>query len=280
MLKESNSPSLSYRRILALLLVISIVLGIYSVRLFQIQIVQGEEYSKLADESYKTSISIAASRGEIVDSNQIPLVSNRTSYAVTLDYNYFPHGNSSEKLKEQNDCLLSLVKLMKANKEEWNDSLPISKKSPYTFEKDRESGIQRLKDSLRMASYATAEQCLQQMVEIYELESYTESEKRTLAGIHYEMDTAGFSAKVPYTFASDISSTAMYQILENSVRFPGVDVVTVPVREYVSGTTACHIIGTVGPIYAEEYQRLKSQGYGLNDILGKSGLERAYEKFR
>ncbi len=279
MLREPNTPNLSLRRILALFLIIAVVLSIYSVRLFQIQIVQGEEYSKLADESYKTSVSIAASRGEIVDCNQIPLVSNRTSYAVILDYNYFPRGNSSEKLKEQNDCLLNLVKLMQTNKEEWNDSLPISKKSPYTFEEDRESGIQRLKDSLRMASYATAEQCLQQMVELYELQNYTESEQRTLAGIHYEMDTAGFSAKVSYTFASDVSSTAMYQILENSVRFPGVDVITVPVREYVSGTTACHIIGTVGPIYAEEYAELKEKGYSYNDILGKSGIEAAAEDY-
>lgn len=279
MLKEPNTPGLSYRRILSLLLVIALILGVYSVRLFQIQIVQGEEYSKLADESYKTSISIAASRGEIVDCNQIPLVSNRTSYAVTFDYNYFPQGNSEEKLKIQNDCLLDLVKLMQANKEEWNDSLPISKKTPYTFEKDRENGINRLKEALRMASYATAEQCLQQMVEVYGLESYTETEKRYLAGIHYEMDTAGFSAKVPYTFASDVSSTTMYQILENGARFPGVDVTTVPVREYVSGTTACHIIGTVGPIYAEEYAELKEKGYSYNDILGKSGIEAAAEEY-
>ena len=152
MLKEPNASGLSYRRILALLLVIAVVLGIYSVRLFQIQIVQGEEYAKLADESYKTSISIAASRGEIVDCNQITLVSNRTSYAVTFDYNYFPHGTSEEKIKEQNDCLLELVNLLQANDEEWSDSLPISDESPYTFEEDRESGISRLKESLRMAS--------------------------------------------------------------------------------------------------------------------------------
>ena len=112
MLREPNAGKLSFRRITALLLVIAMVLGIFSVRLFQIQIVQGEDYAKLADESYKTSISIAASRGEIVDCNQVPLVSNRTSYAVTLDYNYFPHGNSPEKLKEQNDCLMELVSLL------------------------------------------------------------------------------------------------------------------------------------------------------------------------
>ena len=277
MLKEPNVPGLRFRRATALLLIIAIVLGMFTVRLFQIQIVQGDDYAKLTNEGYKTVIPIAASRGEIVDCNQVPLVSNRTSYAVTLDYNYFPRGNTSEQLARQNECLLLLVELLQANDGEWIDSLPITDKKPYEFEKDRESGVARLKEMLRMADYATAEQCLNQLSEKYELTAYSTKQQRILAGIHYEMESAGFSAKVPYTFASDVSSTVKYQIVENSTRFPGVDVITVPVREYVSGTTACHIIGTVGPIYAEEYAELKEKGYSYNDTVGKSGIEAAAE---
>lgn len=280
MLKEPNlNDGLSFRRAFVLLMIIVMVLAIFSVRLFQIQIVQGDDYLKLADESYKTTVSIAASRGEIVDCNQIPLVSNRTSYAVVLDYNYFPHGTSEEQLKQQNDCLVMLVQLLQENDEEWTDSLPISKKAPYKFEKDRENGVKRLKEQLRMASYATADQCLNQMVTQYALTDYDKKMQRILAGIHYEMDTAGFSAKIPYTFANDISSTAMYKVVEKSAQFPGVDVTTVPVREYASGNTACHIIGAVGPIYAEEYADLKDKGYSYNDILGKSGIEAAAEEY-
>ena len=279
MLREFHGDGIHFRRALALFLVLMLVLGIFSVRLFQIQIVQGDEYAKLADESYKTAVSIAASRGEIVDCNQIPLVSNRTSYAVTLDYNYFPHGSSEEKMREQNVCLLALVRLLQANQEEWTDTLPISKTIPYTFDDERESGISRLKKMLRMANYATAEQCLEQMIKKYDLSEYAAEDQRILAGIHYEMESAGFSAKVAYTFASDVSATVMYQILENGTQFPGVDVITVPVREYVGGTTACHIIGTVGPIYAEEYAELKEKGYSYNDILGKSGIESAAEEY-
>lgn len=279
MLNQANGRGVKFRRVLALLLVMVIVLGIYSVRLFQIQIVQGEDYARLANQGYRTTVPIAASRGEIVDRNQLPLVSNRTSYAVVLDYNYFPHGTGEQKRNEQNECLLALTKLLQEQEEEWNDSLPISKEVPYAFDEERANGVARLKEFLRMASYATAEQCLQQMVEKYYLGRYSEEEQRVLAGIHYEMETAGFAAKVPYTFASDVSDTTMYRILEQSSRFPGVDVTTVPVREYVGGTTACHIIGTVGPIYAEEYADLKDKGYSYNDILGKSGIEAAAESY-
>ncbi len=272
---DRPSGTLSLRRVLALFVVMAVIFGLFSIRLFHIQIIDGEEYAKLAEAGTKTTISIAASRGEILDRNQIPLVSNKTSYAVVLDYNYFPHSS----LKEQNDCLLSLVKLLRAQEEEWNDTLPVSQTTPYTFLPDRESGVERLKTTLRMASYATAENCMNQMIEMYELSDYTEEEQRCLAGIHYNMSVAGFGQRTPYTFAGDISGETMYKILENSDRFPGVDVSTVPVREYVSGETACHIIGSVGPIYAEEYAELSQKGYSYNDLVGKSGIEAAAESY-
>ena len=280
MLKDNRGSQLRPRRMVALLLIIVMVLGIFSVRLFQIQIVQGDEYANFVkNTSYRTSVSVAASRGEIVDCNQVPLVSNRTSYAVVLDYNYFPHGTSEGDYREQNECLLALTEILGKEDEQWNDTLPISVEAPYTFEEGRESGIARLKTSLRMASYATAEQCVQQMVKNYYLSDYSEKEQRILAGIHYEMAAAGFSAKMTYTFAGNVSETTMYRIVENNREFPGVDVTTVAVREYVGGTTACHIIGTVGPIYAEEYASLKEKGYSYNDILGKSGIEAAAESY-
>lgn len=272
---DRSVGTLSMRRVLALFVTMAVIFGIFSVRLFHVQIVDGEEYASLAQAGTKTTISISASRGEILDRNQIPLVSNRTSYAVVLDYNYFPHASP----KEQNDCLLLLTKLLQAQGEEWNDTLPISSKAPYMFLEDRDTGIARLKNYLRMASYATADNCMTQMIELYELEGYTAEQQRQLAGIHYNMSVAGFGQRVPYTFAGDVSSETMYKILENNEQFPGVDVSTVPVREYVGGETACHIIGSVGPIYAEEYEKLAEKGYSYDDTVGKSGIEAAAEEY-
>lgn len=272
-----KSGGLSWRRVVALLAMVAVIFGVYSVRLFYVQIVEGDRYASLAEASTKTTISIAASRGEVLDCNQIPLVSNRTSYAVVLDYNFFPHGKDEDGLKKTNDCLLSLVKLMQQQEEEWNDTMPVSQTAPYTFLEDRESGVARMKSYLHMASYATAENCMTQMVEEYGLAAYSQTEQRQLAGIRYAMTAAGFGVSTPYTFASDISEETMYKLLENNEQYPGVDVETVAVRQYVSGTTACHIIGSVGPIYAEEYAELKEKGYSFNDTVGKSGIESAAE---
>ena len=272
-----DTPTIRLRRVMALFLCLVVILMVFSVRLFQVQIVQGDMYASLADADTKTTIPIAASRGEILDRNQIPLVSNRTSYAVTLDYNYFPHGTTEESVKEKNDCLLRLVALLQEQGEEWNDTLPISPEKPYAFLEDRETDVDRLKSELRMASYATADNCMQRMIEEYALEGYDARQQRYLAGIRYGMVMAGFRPSAPYTFASSVSSTTMYKLMENSTSFPGVDVSTVAVREYTGGDIACHIIGRVGPIYAGQYAELKDKGYSFNDTLGKDGIELAAE---
>ncbi len=274
---RDTDSTLSLRRVFGLFICMVVILCLFAVRLFQVQIVDGAEYAALADADIQTTISIAASRGEILDRNQMPLVSNRTSYAVVLDYNYFPNGSTEEGLKQKNDTLLLLIDTLQQKDEEWNDTLPISDTKPYTFLEDQESNVKKLKSQLRMADYATADNCMQQLIEQYELESYSQQEQRYLAGIQYNMAVAGFGARTPYTFAGDVSDTTMYRILENNEYFPGVDVDTVAVREYVGGEIACHIIGRVGPIYAGEYETLKDKGYSFNDVLGKSGIEGAAE---
>ena len=43
--------------------------------------------------------------------------------------------------------------------------------------------------------------------------------------------------------------------------FPGIEVEIEPIRVYAEGSTAAHILGRTGKIYAEEYQELKEKGY-------------------
>ena len=43
--------------------------------------------------------------------------------------------------------------------------------------------------------------------------------------------------------------------------------------------TRAHIIGNIGPIYAEEWDALKDKGYSYNDKVGKSGIEKYSETY-
>lgn len=70
-------------------------------------------------------------------------------------------------------------------------------------------------------------------------------------------------------------------ISEHQRRFPGVTVEPVSVRAYPYQRLAAHILGFVGQVTAEDLDALgdKGEDYGLNDVIGRAGLERAYEKY-
>ena len=196
---------------------------------------------------------------------------------MLFDYNYFPRGTDDGQQKLQNDIILRLVTLLGEAEETWNDTLPITRKAPYAFEEERDASIAALKKNLNMADYATAEHCMKALVEAYHLAGYTAEEQRAIAGVRYEMSIRDFTAQNAYVFSSGVSRETMYKIMENNTEYPGVDVQATPVRKYVQGDVAAHLIGQVGPIYAEEYEELKEKGYALNDKVGKGGIEAAME---
>lgn len=135
---------------------------------------------------------------------------------------------------------------------------------------------------------ATDEELIASLRESYQMFRYTEAEARLLAGIRYGMTLAEFSAYNPYTFATDISEELLAAIKEAGNRLPGVDAEAAPVRKYLTGDLAAHVLGVTGSISAEEYNSMKTQdkaysadnpaGYRISDTIGKSGIERAFEE--
>ena len=88
-----------------------------------------------------------------------------------------------------------------------------------------------------------------------------------------------FSINNRYTFAKDLSNDIATNIKEQSFNYPGVDIDVNSIRIYPDGTIFPHGLGTVGPIYAEEYATLKEQGYKMNDTIGKAGIEKVMEDY-
>ena len=126
---------------------------------------------------------------------------------------------------------------------------------------------------------ATAENCFNAMVEKYKLEGYSADQQRKIMGIRYGMDIADFSISYPYTFAEDIPTELMRKISESGFLLSGVSVEVVPFREYTDTSLAVNLIGTVGPIFAEDWEAYKEKGYSYNDKVGKSGIEKWGEEY-
>ncbi len=83
----------------------------------------------------------------------------------------------------------------------------------------------------------------------------------------------------PVILATNLPVAAVARLSEVLNDLPGVDLEAQPVRDYPHGSAASHLVGYVGAINQEEYERLKYAGYSPNDVIGKDGLEFTYDKF-
>lgn len=255
----------------AFLVVAGVAAG--GIRLMKIQLVEStvyEENNVLRSDAAQT---IKSSRGEIVDSEGKAIIGNKVGYNVIIQPDSFPTDN-----KEGNEVILKIVSLLKDNDIALNLSIPISETTPYKFTTDDDDTLKKFKSKIGVNVYATAQNCIDAIKSDYDvLDSYTEEEQRTIVGVRYEMLRRDFSMATEFVLAEDIDKKLVADIEELSIKYPGIDIVESAIREVKDGDIIPHEIGTVGPIYAEEYEELKNKGYSLDDIVGKSGIEKAMD---
>lgn len=248
--------------------------AVFAARLLQWQVFQSDHYKKLAASSTTLTIPAKALRGEIFDVNGVGLAVNLTGYRVVFNRLFI----DEDKLNEN---ILRLVEIMELCGEKWIDELPIRVDSSGRFSFDEnmqdETGRLREREDLDLNPYSSAPECMSQLVEQYDCSGYSPTQQRDIVSVRYNMELKGFSNTEPYIFADGLSSEAMSAVSERMNDVRGVTVESTAVRTYTNGTAAPHIVGVTGAISAEEYSELKSQGYGFNDRLGKSGIESAFE---
>lgn len=242
-------------------------------KLMEIQIVGGDNIVNPYNNdvsSFDYTKEITATRGEIIDYSGNTIIGNSTSTDIVLQKALFP-----EDYQEGNRILLEAYYALVECGYTFEESIPVSKTTPYTFtEENSEEIISRL----NLNVYATAENCIDKLISDYEIDkSYTDEEKRIIAGMRYEMLVKEFSYANDLILAENVDADTVVKMKELSNFLKGVDAVETADREIVRGDILPHEIGTVGPIYAEEYEELKESGYALNDVVGKSGIEAAME---
>ena len=246
---------------------------LFIMKLMNLQIVNGQKYLDMQNKtSYRTQ-TIKAARGEIVDRNGVPFTKNVVSYDLVFDKALTPEDSL-------NDIILKLCRIMERQGEEWNDSLPLLKDGSDNFTDD-EDEVKRLKGKnfLNLNSYADASEVNYWLTERYDLHSYSRKDRRTIAGVRYEMEKQNYSLSNRFLFSEDIALETAVLIRQENFTIPGVDVVENAKRSYVDGDLAPHIIGRTGVMFAEEveYYLSKGRGYTPTDIVGKDGIEKTFE---
>ena len=285
---NQNERKTVMRRMVLLIAVAALVMGLYALRLIFLQLVNGDEYKSQATNTTDYNFTVTAARGDIVDSTGKRIATTTTSYNVVL--NKLLMGD-----EDLDGMLQKIVELLRANGESWNDTLLISQPDAagnYTFTAEEGStrdqkALAAMKDNLGLQQYATANDVMEKLVEDYDLASYPLSWQRTLGGIHYEMQLQAFSNVNNFIMAENVSEATVATIKEHSLSLPGVEIVETSARSYEQSTVLPHVLGRVGKITAEKWKvtdengqttyPLREKGYNMNDIIGISGLESAYE---
>ena len=83
-IKKDNGNS-KKDKIYSMMIFVAVVFGIYVLKLFSMQVIEGSSYRKQSQNLSQRSKQIPAQRGEIYDRNvQLPLVVNTDSFAVDI----------------------------------------------------------------------------------------------------------------------------------------------------------------------------------------------------
>ena len=108
--------------------------------------------------------------------------------------------------------------------------------------------------------------------------SFSVAEARLVLGIQYEIRSRNLVRTDAYVLAEDID-TELISLL-NDGDYAGARITPSSVREYET-TYAAHILGYLGDITAEDdyWNTLAPLGYAMNDKIGRSGVEAAFEEY-
>lgn len=271
-----KNPHPSRRRVYVLLGFFCAFLVLFFAVLYDAQVVHGSENRARSITSNTASETVTASRGIITDRNGKVLVSNRLAYTLVVDKSSF--GKDEAAL---NDAIWQLIQLCQEQGVTWNDTLPMTTgSSPQLTSKSLTESFREYLGDNKLPTDGGSAEVLAAMRKLYKVDdSYTDAQARLIVGVRYELD-----GRSSYTFAEDVSTELLGRITDGKYR--GVTIKTAAARVY-NTKLAAHILGTVGAIWQEEWRSDEStgyvgyadKGYNMNDLVGKDGVEKAFEEY-
>ena len=272
-MKKSNPYR---RRLIVILSFLVAALVCFCVVLFNYQIVNGDEYRALSVAGTAKREVVETSRGIITDRNGKVLVSNRLAY--TLKFSDSDFGKDQAAC---NDAVWRLIELCRAEGVEWIDPLPLTAEAPYTLstESPGKTFISWLKTNKlaytgesSVTLTASSDEVMAALRKVYNIDDgYTDQQARLIAGVRYGAKISG-----GYVFAEDVPVRVISQVVDG--HYAGVSTGTSSQRVY-NTTYAAHILGRVSRIFAEDWDNYKDKGYSMDALVGKGGVEEAFESY-
>jgi len=100
-----------------------------------------------------------------------------------------------------------------------------------------------------------------------------------LQEIKSKIEAQKFRPFQPILLKEDASPSIVSRLQESHMDFPGIVVQIKPCRYYPHGRMCAHILGYIQEIQEYDLERFEEQGYEQGDLIGQTGIERAYESY-
>ena len=268
---------ISKERVAAMVVLLLMLLVIYFVFLYRVQIIEGEENYMAGSQMQTKEETVTASRGDILDRYGRVLISNKECYDLTID---------TAKLfasEDPNAVLLELIDMVNEFGDTYIDDLPISMDPPFEYDPNM-TEIQRtmleayFKDKEKsLPANPTAVELLSYMRTRYDIDSnYTSEQMRKIAGLRYSINVRYAINTAEYVFVQDASMKLITSIMET--KLAGIQVKRSFTRDYQTNYAA-HILGYTGLMTQEEYEKYSLLEYSTDAMVGKDGIEYAFENY-
>ncbi|MEO8440485.1 MAG: penicillin-binding protein 2 [Spartobacteria bacterium] len=209
-------------------------------RLWWVQVARGKEWTARIRNSSEATVRIPSIRGEIRDRNGVALVQNRASYEVDFYLPDMVKGYRQRYGRPPETQYRATI-----------SGMPKDMKEPDIVRIVNDGVVPRLED-LDLARDYNANQ-LQR---------------------HYRNNT-----EVPYSYIKDIDFATMAKFSEHDVGLPGVDIAIKPVRSYVYGSLASHLLGYVGAPDDTNVEEARKYTFYQGDVEGKSNIEKTMDQY-
>ncbi|MDD4715995.1 MAG: penicillin-binding transpeptidase domain-containing protein [Oscillospiraceae bacterium] len=266
-----------FTRSIAIMVFIALMMGLFGYSLYDFQIVHGAEALAMSDKKIASSDTVDSSRGEITDRYGRVLVTNSLCYNVTLDQ------LSMGGYQDQNKQILSLVNLCANKGVAYTDELPLSQEAPYDSVLSGETASQQkiftsyLADR-KINANGSGTALLSVLRTEYGIDpGYSDGDARKIAGIRYELDLRTRNiVNTAYVFAGNVNIDFITVLKETG--YSGVRIETSTIRKYTT-PYAAQLLGWVGQMNQDEWNAYKSKGYSMNALIGKDGVEKAFESY-
>lgn len=286
-------------------LVLAIIYGILLSRMFQLQVILGEQYQSDYTYSIVKERTLNSSRGNIYDRNGELLAYNELAYTITIEDNG-SYDSTKDKNKQLNAMIAEIITEIEKNGDRITNNFKISyneEDGTFYYNVSGTALKRFLADvyghtSTSKLGYnedlgydeanATPEQVLdflkhgsKKVTKFGVSDEYDSELAYKIVVIRYAMSEKAYQKYISTTIATEISDESVAYISENAYRLQGVEIVEDTIRRYNNSEYFAAIIGYTGKISSEEYERLsaESEEYTLNDVVGKSGIEQVMDTY-